>query len=167
MTFDLQRSSEVLNISAIREHNLYETSYLISIDTSYLVPFFRYSTSKFLRFDLDLWHLDVTWGRKYFHYSKAHTWLPIYFLLTLSLDLVPFSRYSTSKFQGFDLKLWPLEVIRDQEYSCYSKSHTFMTSYLTSIDTFSLSRIVVEIYSDNLEDFGGWPWPWTFRCHLK
>ena len=32
-----------------------------------------------------------------------------------------------------------------------------MTSYLTSIDTFSLSRIVVEIYSDDLEDFEGWP----------
>ena len=59
--------------------SIYETSYLISIDTFYLVPFFRYSTSKFLRFDLDLWHLEVTWGRKYFHYSKAHTWLPIYF----------------------------------------------------------------------------------------
>ena len=86
--------------------SLYETSYLISIDTFYLVPFFRYSTSKFLRIDLDLWHLYVTWGLKYFHYSKAHTWLPIYFLLTLSLDLVPFSRYSND-LKDFGVWPWP------------------------------------------------------------
>ena len=138
--------------------SIYETSYLISIDTFYLVPFFRYSTSKFLRFDLDLWHLEVTRGRKYFHYSKAHTWLLIYFLLTLS----PRSR---TVFEIFDFKVsrvWPWTLT----FRGHPRSRIFllfeipyMTSYLTSIDTFSLSRIVVEIYSDDLEDFGGWPWP--------
>ena len=43
----------------------------------YLVPFLRYSTSKFLGFDLDLWPLGVTWGQTYFHHLKAHIWLPI------------------------------------------------------------------------------------------
>ena len=43
----------------------------------YLVPFSRCSTLKFLGFDLDLWPLEVTWGQKYFHHSKAHIWLPI------------------------------------------------------------------------------------------
>ena len=69
----------------------------------YLVPFLRYSTSKFLGFDLDLWPLGVTWGQKYFHHSKAHICLPILLLLALSLYLVPF-------FEIFDFKVfrvWP------------------------------------------------------------
>ena len=53
----------------------YTTSYLTSIDTSYLVPFSRYLTSKFLGFDL--WPLGVTRGQKYFHHSKANIWLPL------------------------------------------------------------------------------------------
>ena len=71
----------------------------------YLVPFSRYSTSKVLGFDLDFWPLGVTLSQKYFHHLKAHIWLPIQLPLTLSLYLVPFSRYSTSKFLGFDLDL--------------------------------------------------------------
>ena len=103
----------------------YKTSYLTSIDTFslYLVPFSRYSTSKFLGFDLDLWPLGVTWGQKYFIYSEAHIWLPILLLLTLSLYLVPFSRYSTSKFLGFDSDLCPLRVTRGQKYFHHSKAH--------------------------------------------
>ena len=63
----------------------YVTSYLPSINTFYLVPFSRYSTSKFLGFDLDLWPLGATLGQKYFHHSKAHTLLPI----SLSLRVLP------------------------------------------------------------------------------
>ena len=48
----------------------YTTSYLTPIDTFYLVRFPRYSTSKFLGFDLDLWPLEVTRGQKYFHIRK-------------------------------------------------------------------------------------------------
>ena len=55
----------------------YMTSYLTSIDTFYLVTFLRFSTSNVLGFDLDLWHLEVTWVQKTCHHSKAHTWLPI------------------------------------------------------------------------------------------
>ena len=39
-----------------------------------------------------------------------------------------------------------------------------MTSYLTSIDTFSLSRTVFEIF--DFKVFRVWPWPLTFRDHL-
>ena len=39
-----------------------------------------------------------------------------------------------------------------------------MTSYLTSIDIFSLSRTVFEIF--DFKVFGVWPWPLTFRGHL-
>ena len=181
----------------------------------YLVPFLRYSVSKFLGFDLDLWPLGVTWGQKYFHYSKAHICLPILLLLALSLYLVPFCRYSTSKFLGFDLDLWPLGVTWGQKYFHHSKTHIclpislllarslylvpfseifdfkifrvwpgpltfrghlrsnifspfespYMTSYLTPIDTFSLSRTVFEIFDFKI--FRVWPWPLNFRGHLR
>ena len=40
-----------------------------------------------------------------------------------------------------------------------------MTSYLTSIDTFSLSRTVLEIF--DFKVFRVWPWPSTFRGHPR
>ena len=56
----------------------YMTSYLTSIDTFFLSrTVFEIFDFKVFRFDLDLWPLEVTWGQKYFHHSKAHTWLPI------------------------------------------------------------------------------------------
>ena len=92
----------------------------------YRVPFSRYSTSKFSGFDLDLWPLGISRGRKYFRHSKAHTWLPILLPWTLSLYLVPFSRYLTSKLSGFDLDLWPLEDTGGQKYFFYSIAHTWL-----------------------------------------
>ena len=92
----------------------------------YLVPFLRYSTSTFLGFDLDLWPLEVTWGQKYFHHSKAHICLPILLLLALSLYLVPFSWYSTSKFLGFDLDLWTLGVTWGRTYFHHLKAYIWL-----------------------------------------
>ena len=94
-------------------------------------------------FDLDLWPLNVIWGWKNVYHSKAHIWLPIWLLRTTSLFLVPFSRYSTSKFLGFDL--WPLKVIWGQKKIIPFES-SYMTSYLTSTDNISLSRTVFEIF---------------------
>ena len=75
----------------------YMTSYLTSIGACSL------SRTVFEIFDFKVfrvwpWPLTfgVTRGQKYFHHSKAHTWLPIQLLLTFSLYLVPFSSYSTS-----------------------------------------------------------------------
>ena len=41
----------------------------------------------------------------------------------------------------------------------------YMTSYLISIDTFSLSRTVFETF--DFKVFRVWPWPLTFRGHLR
>ena len=54
------------------------TSYLTSIDTCSLSrTVFEIFDFKVSGFDLDLWPSKVTRGQKKFHYSKAHTWLPI------------------------------------------------------------------------------------------
>ena len=45
--------------------------------------------------------------------------------LRLSLYLVSFSRYSTSKFSGLGHDLWPPEVIWGQNYFHHSKAHTW------------------------------------------
>ena len=84
--------------------------------------------------------------------------------MTLSLYLVPFSRYSILKFSGFDLDLWPLGGhLRSKIFSPFESP--YRTSYLTSIDTFSLSRTVFEIFDFKI--FRVWPWPLTFRGHQR
>ena len=82
----------------------YMNSCLTSIDT------FSLSCPVFEIFDFKVWVWMWMWmytGIKVFlnFFSKAHTWLPIQLLLTLSLYLEPFSRYLTSKFSGIDLGL--------------------------------------------------------------
>ena len=130
----------------------------------YLVPFSRYSTSNFLGFDLDLWPIKVIWGQKNLCHSKGHIWLPIWLIWTPSPYLVPFSRYSTSKFSGFDLDLWPLKVIWGQK-KFMSFERPYMTSYLTHMDTISLARTVFEIF--DFKVFRVWPWPLTPKSHLR
>ena len=137
--------------------------WLLWTPSLYLVPFSRYSTSKFLGFDLDLWPQKVIWGQNFLYHSKAHIWLPIWLLWTPSLYLVPFSRYSISKFLGFDLDLWPLKVIWGRKKFILFES-PYMTSYLTSIDTISPSRTAFEIF--DFKVFRVWPWPLTPKGHL-
>ena len=109
----------------------YMTSYLTSMDTISLSrTVSRYSTSKCFGFDLDLWPLEVIWGQKTINHSKGHIWLPIWLLWTPSLYLVPFPRYSTSKCFGFDLDLWPLEVIWGQKTINHSKGHIWLPIWL-------------------------------------
>ena len=89
----------------------------------YLAPFSRYRISQFLEFYLDLRPLKVIWGWKIYIIRK-----PIYdFLFGFygpSLYIVPFfSRYSTSRFLGFDLDLW-----RSSEVKHYN-IRKLMTSY--------------------------------------
>ena len=137
--------------------------WLLWTPSFYLIPFWRYSTSKFEGFDLDLWALKVIWGQIFLYHSKGHIRLPIWLLWTPSLFLVPFSRYSTSKFLGFDLDLRPLKVIWGTK-NFIPFERPYVTSYLTSMDTISLSRTVFEIF--DFKVFRVWPWPSTPKGHL-
>ena len=137
--------------------------WLLWTPSLYLLPFSRYSTSKSLGFDLDLWTLKVIWGQKILYRSKAHIWLPIWLLRTPSLYLLPFSRYSTSKNLGFDLDLWPLKVIWGQK-NFIPFERSYMTSYSISRDTISLSLTVFEIF--DFKKFRVWPWTLTPKDHL-
>ena len=63
-------------------------SYLTSIDTFSLSrTVFEIFDFKVLGFDLDFWTLEVTWGQKYFHYSKAiHDFLSNFYWHFLSIS---------------------------------------------------------------------------------
>ena len=125
----LTLKSHLRSKSVIPFESPYMTSYLTSMDTCpslYLVPFSRYSTSKFSGFDLDLWPPKIIRGHKILYQSKAHIRLPIWLLWTPSLYLVPFSRYSTSTFSGLDLDLWLQKVIWGQKILYLSKAHIWL-----------------------------------------
>ena len=78
---------------------------------------------------------------------------------------------SRTVFEIFDFKVfrvwpWPLTFrghLRSNIFSPFESP--YMTSYLTPIDTFSLSRTVFEIF--DFKVFRVWPWPLTFRGHLR
>ena len=74
-------------------------------------------------------------------------------------------------FEIFDLKFfkvwpWPWSIRGHQRSKIFSPFESpYMTSYLTSIDTFSLSRTVFEIF--NFKVLRVWPWSLTFTGHLR
>ena len=80
---------------------------------------------------------------------------------------------SRTVFEIFDCKVsrvwpcpWPLTFrghLRSKIFLPFESA--YMTSYLTSFDTFSLSRTVFEIF--DFKFFRVWPWPLTFRSHLS
>ena len=105
----------------------------------------------------------MTQGQKYVHHSKAH--------ITSYLTSIDTCSLSRTVYEIFDFKVfrvWP----RPLTFRSHPRSKIFppfespyMTSYLTSIDTFSQSRTVFEIF--DFKVFRVWPWPLTFRSHPR
>ena len=61
---------------------------------------------------------------------------------------------------------WPLTFSGHPRSEIFSPFESpYMTSYWTSIDTFSLFRTVFEIF--DIKVFRVWPWPLTFRGHPR
>ena len=117
------------NVYYLKAH-IWIPIWLLLTTSLHLVPFSRYSTSKFLGFDLDFGPLKVIGGKNFLYYSKAHIWLPLWLQWTIFFFLVPFSRYSTSNFLGFDLDLWPLKVIWVQQKLYCLKAHIWLPIWL-------------------------------------
>ena len=86
--------------------------------------------------------------------------------------LTPMDNISLSRtvFEIFDFKVfrvwpWPLTPkghLGSKNFILFESP--YMTSYLTSIDTISLSRTVFEIF--DFKVFRVWPWPLTPKSHL-
>ena len=145
----------------------YMTSYLTSIDTFFLSrTVFEIFNFKVFR----VWPWPLTFRghlRSKIFPPFESPYMTSYLTSIDTFYLVPFSRYSILKFLGFDLDLWSLEVTWGQKYFRHSKAHTWMTSYLTSIDIFSLSRTVIEkirVKLFRVKQNGGF-WPFQGQGH--
>ena len=143
----------------------YMTSYLTSIDT------FSLSHTVFEIFVIKVFTV-WPWPSTFKGHLKSKIFSPFEspymnsYLISVSTFSLSRSIFEIFDFEVFRVWPWPLTFRghpRSKIFSLFESS--CMTSYLTSIDTFSLSRTVFEIF--DIKVFTVWPWPLTFRGHLR
>ena len=145
--------------------NPYMTSYLTPIDT------FSLSRTVFEIFDFKVFRV-WPWPLNFRGDPRSKICLPFQSPYMLSyLTLIGTFSLSRTVFEILDFKVfrvwpWPL-TFRDHPRSKIFSSFecSYMTSYSTPIDTFSLSCTVFEIF--DFKVFWVWPWPLTFRGHSR
>ena len=142
----------------------YMTSYMSSMDTISL------SCTVFEIFDFQVfrvWPWPLT--------SKGHPGSKIFipfeslFMTSYlnSMDTISLSRTVLEIFDSQIFRVWPWPLtskghLGSKNFIPFESS--YMTSYLTSMDTISLSRTVLEIF--DFKVFRVWPWPLTPKGHL-
>ena len=140
------------------------TSYFTSIDT------FSLSRAVFKKFDFKgfrVWPWPSTF-RGQLGLKKISSFESPY--MTSYLTSMNTFFLSRTVIEIFDFKVfsvWPQPLTFESHLrsKIFSQFESFyMTSYLTSIDTFFLSRPFFEIF--DFKVFWVWPWPLTFRGHL-
>ena len=141
------------------------TSYLTSIDT------FSLSRTIFEIFDFKVFRV-WPWPLTFRGHLRSKIFLSFESpYMTSYLTSIDTFSLSHTIFEIFDFKVfrvwpWPLTFrghLRSKIFLSFESP--YMTSYLTSIDTFSLSRTIFEIF--DFKVFRVWPWPLTFRGHLR
>ena len=143
----------------------YMTSYSTPIDT------FSLSRTVFEIFDFKVFRV-WPWPLTFRGHLRSNIFSPFEspYMTSYLTPIDTFSLYRTV-FEIFDFKVfrvwpWPLTFrghLRSKIFHLFESS--YMTSYLTPIDIFSLSRTVFEIF--DFKVFRVWPWPLTFRGHLE
>ena len=142
----------------------YMPSYLTSIGT------FSLSRTVFEIFDFKVFRV-WPWPLTFRGHLRSNIFSPFESPYMTSY-LTPIDTFSLSRtvFEIFDFKVfrvwsWPLTFRGDPRSKIFSPfDSSYMTSYLTPIDTFSLSRNVFEIF--DFKVFRVWPWPLTFGVTL-
>ena len=94
-------------------------------------------------------------------------WKPIHdFLSNFHWHFLSHTVFEIFDFKFFRVWPWPLTFNNHLRSNIFIPFESpYMTSYLTSIDTFSLSCTVFEIFDFKL--FRVWPWPLTPKGHLR
>ena len=80
----------------------------------------------------------------------------------ISLSLTVFEIFDFKVFRVWPWPLTPKGHLGSTNFIPFERP--YMTSYLTSMDTISLSLTVLEIF--DFKVFRVWPWPLTFKGHL-
>ena len=142
----------------------YVTSYLTSIDT------FSLSRTVFEIFEVKVFRVRP-WSLTFKGHQRSKIFSPFESpYMTSYLSSIDTFSLSRTVFEIFDFKVfrvwpWPLTFRGHLGSKIFSPFESpYMTFYLASIDTFSLSRTVFEIF--DFKVFRVWPWPLTFRGHL-
>ena len=141
------------------------TSYLTSIDT------FPLSRTVFEIFDFKVFRV-WPWPLTFRGHQRSKIFPP-FESRYMTPYLTPMDTFSLSRtvFEIFDIKVfrvwpWPLTFMGHQSSKILPPFESpYMTSYPTSMDIFSLSRTVFEIF--DFKVFRVWPWPLTFRSHQR
>ena len=143
----------------------YMTSYLTSVDTFFL------SRTVFEIFDFKVFRV-WSWPLTFRGDPRSKIFSPFKSpYMTSYLTSIGTCSLSRTVFEIFDFKVfrvWPWPLIfrghpRSKIFPLFESP--YMTSYLTSVDTFSLSRTVFEIF--DFKVFRVWPWPLAFRGHPR
>ena len=140
------------------------TYYLISIDI------FSLSRTVFEIFDfkvLRVW----PWPLTFRDHLGSKIFLPFespcmtFYLTSIDIFSLSLTVFEILDFDVFRVWPWPLTFRGHLGSKIFLPFESpYMTSYLTFIDIFSLSRTVFEIF--DFKVFKVWPWPLTFRSHL-
>ena len=143
----------------------YMTSYLTSINT------FSLSCTVFEIFDFKVFRVWF-WPLTFRGNPRSRIFSPFESpYMTSYLTSINTFSLSRTVFETFDFKVlrvwsWPLTFRGHPRSKILTPFRSpYMTSYLNSIDTFSLSRTVFEIF--DFKVFRVWPWPLTFRGHAR
>ena len=84
------------------------------------------------------------------------------YMVTISLSRTVFEIFDFKVFRVWPWPLTPKGHLGSKTIMLFERS--YMTSYLTYVDTISLSRTVFEIF--DFKVFRVWPWPLTPKGHL-
>ena len=144
--------------------SLYMTSYLTSMNTISLSP----TVLKIFDFKV---FMVWPWPSTPKDHLGSNFFIPLETpYMTSYLTSIDNISPSRTVFEIFDFKVsrvwpWPLTPkshLGSKKFILFESP--YMTSYLTSMDTFSLSRTVLEIF--DFKVFRVWPWPLTPKGHL-
>ena len=157
--------------SCLQRHHAYSAIMLandimISRKFLYRIPFLKYLTWTFQGFDLDLWFLTFDLQKSSDVKNIPDIWDPIQDFLSDFYWHFPSISYRFFYMKIFKVWPWPLTFkghLRSKIFSPFESP--YMTPYLISIDNFSLSRTVLEIF--DFKVLRGWPWPQNSKDHLK
>ena len=141
------------------------TSYLTSMDT---ISLFR-TVSEIFDFEvLRVWPWPLTPKGHLGSKNCIPLESPCMISYLTSMDTISLSR-TVSEISDFKMfKVWPWPLTPKGHLGSktfFSFERPYMTSYLTSMDTISLSRTVSEIL--DFKVFRVWPWPLTPEGHLR
>ena len=160
----LNSKSHLGSKNCIPIESSYMTSYLISMDT------ISVSRTVFEIFDFKLfrvWPWPLTCKSHQGTKSCILIESPYMTFYLTSMDTISLSRtvFEIFDFKVFRVRPWPLTSERHLRSNIFILFESpYMTSYLTSMDTISLSRTVFEIF--DFKVFRVWPWPLTPKGHL-